>query len=218
VAHGVTNQAPPQHPLARANRPEHLERQPDAQGTLLNARARQCRLLRDNNPGVTRASWLVCVTLGVLPLQAAVATAASDMHRQLSPVPVHPIKVSVPSLQNAVALGTLVALDPKSDVAEFRIRCGWYAARGKPADPRATMPKRKLHPGLWKLALRGFAFSIETYPNGPASGIAHVATLNTWERYSARAGWAGTLFLPAGWNKPFLSDGPTTDICRGVLG
>jgi hypothetical protein len=32
------------------------------------------------------------------------------------------------------------------------------------------MPKRKLHPGLWRVALRGFAFNIETYPSGPASG------------------------------------------------
>ena len=149
---------------------------------------------------------------------AAVGAAASDTHRQLRPVPVHRIGLSVPALRNAVALGTLVALDPKSDVAEFRIRCGWYAARGKPADPLATIPKRKLHPGLWKVALRGFAFNTETYPNGPASGIAHAASLEAWERYTTRFGWTGTVYLPFGWNKPFLSDGPTTDICRGVLG
>jgi hypothetical protein len=121
-------------------------------------------------------------------------------------------------LHAAVALGTLVVLDQKSDVAEFRIRCGWYAARGKPNDPQATMPKRKLHPGLWKVALRGFAFNTESYPNGPASGIAHGTTLKTWERYVIRTGWTGTLFLPSGWSKPFLSDGPTTDICRGIFG
>lgn len=145
-------------------------------------------------------------------------TATSGTQRNLDSVPVHPIGSGVPTLHNAVALGTLVALDPKSDVAEFRIRCGWYAARGKPTDRQATMPKRKLHPGLWKVALRGFAFNIETYPNGPVSGVAHEASLKTWERHTARAGWTGTLFLPFGWNEPFLSDGPTTDICRGVLG
>jgi hypothetical protein len=133
-------------------------------------------------------------------------------------VPLHPIASTIPELHDAVALGTLVALDPRSDVAEFRIRCGWYAARGKPTDPEATMPKRRLHPGLWKVALRKFAFTFETYPNGPASGIAHEATLNAWERYVAPIGWTGTLFLPFGWNEPFLSDAPTTDICRGILG
>jgi hypothetical protein len=160
----------------------------------------------------------MCLTLGVQLSIASVGAAASATHRNLGPVPVHAIESSVPALHNAVALGTLVALDPQSDVAEFRIRCGWYAARGKPADPQATTLKRKLHPGLWKVALRGFDFSIETYPNGPASGIAHTATLKAWERYAARTGWTGTLFLPFGWNKPFLSDGPTTDICRGDLG
>jgi len=133
-------------------------------------------------------------------------------------VPVRSIPSTVPALRGAVALGTLVALDPKADVAEFRIRCGWYARRGKPTDPEATMPQRKLRPGLWKVALRGFAFNVETYPNGPASGIAHDAAINAWERYVVRAGWTGTLFLASGWNAPFVSDGPTTDICRGILG
>jgi hypothetical protein len=158
------------------------------------------------------------LTIGVLLSVTAVDTAASETRWSRGRVPVHPIGISVPVLHDAVALGTLVALDPKSDVAEFRIRCGWHAARGKPTDPQATMPKRKLRIGLWKVALRGFAFNIETYPNGPASGIAHTATLKAWERHAAHTGWTGTLFLPAGWSKPFLSDGPTTDICHGVLG
>lgn len=164
------------------------------------------------------ASLLACVTIGVLLSGTAVDTAASGTRGNVGRVPVHPIGVSVPTLRNVVALGTLVALDPRSDVAEFRIRCGWYAARGKPTDSQATMPKRKLRAGLWKVALRGFSFNAETYPNGPASGIAHEATLKAWERRAARLGWVGTLFLPAGWNNPFLSDGPTTDICHGVLG
>lgn len=171
-----------------------------------------------HNPRVTRAWWTVCSTIGVLLVAAAVGMASSSTHRNLDRVPVHPIQSSVPALHNAVALGTLVGLDPKSEVAEFQIRCGWYAARGKPTDPQATMPKRKLHAGLWKVALRGFAFNVETYPNGPASGIAHGTTLNAWERYVTRTGWTGTLFLRLGWSKPFLSDGPTTDICRGILG
>jgi hypothetical protein len=167
---------------------------------------------------VPRARCLLCLTLGVLTSVATVGTAACGTRGSAGRVAVHPIESSIRALHDAVALGTLVALDPTSDVAEFRIRCGWYAARGKPTDPQATMPKRKLHAGLWKVALRGFAFNAETYPNGPASGIAHGTTLNAWERYVTRTGWTGTLFLPLGWSKPFLSDGPTTDICRGVLG
>jgi hypothetical protein len=133
-------------------------------------------------------------------------------------VPTRSIPSTVPTLRGVVALGTLVALDPKTDVAEFRIRCGWYARRGKPTDSEATIALHKLRPGLWKVDLRRLGFNAETYPNGPASGVAHDTALNTWERYSVRAGWAGTLFLPSRWSNPFLSDGPTTDICHGILG
>jgi hypothetical protein len=164
------------------------------------------------------ASSFVSLTIGGLLLVTTVGTAAGETRSNVGRIPAHRVAASVPTLHDAVALGTLVALDLKSDVAEFRIRCGWYAARGKPAGLRATVPKRKLHSGLWKVALRGFAFNMETYPKGPASGIANPATLNIWERYAARFGWRGTLFLAAGWSKPFLSDGPTTDICHGVLG
>jgi hypothetical protein len=158
------------------------------------------------------------LALGLLTSSAAIGPAASGTDGSSGRVPVHPIASNVRALHGAVAMGTLVALDLKSDVAEFRIRCGWYAARGKPADPQPTIPIRRLKPGLWKVALHGFGFNIETYPNGPASGIAHDATLKAWERYSGRNGWTGTLFLASGWNKPLLSDGPTTDICHGVLG
>ncbi len=141
-----------------------------------------------DNPSVTRASWLMCLALGLFLSVTVVRAAASVTHSNVGRVPVHRIPTSVPALHGVVALGTLVALDPKSDVAEFQIRCGWYAIRGKPSDRQPTMPKRRLHPGLWKVPLRGFAFNIETYPNGPASGIAHPATLKTWEQY-ASAQW-----------------------------
>jgi hypothetical protein len=176
-----------------------------------------CPLL-SHNRRVNRAWRLICSTLTVLLPTAAMAVAANSTRLNHDRVPVHPIPSAVPALHGAVALGTLVALDPKADVAEFRLRCGWYAARGKPTDLRATIPKHKLRPGLWKVALRRFSFNTETYPNGPASGIANATTLNAWERYASRFGWHGTLFLPSGWATPFLSDGPTTDICRGVLG
>lgn len=157
----------------------------------------------------------MCLILGVMLAETGAAT--SGTRRNVTRVALQPIASNIPALHNAVALGKLVALDPKSDVGEFRIRCGSYATRGKLTDPYATMPKRKLHPGLWKVALRGFDFTIETYPGAPSSGVANEVTLKAWERHAARSGWTGTLFLPKGW-KPGLSDGPTTDVCRGILG
>ncbi len=98
-----------------------------------------------------------------------------------------------------------MAIDPKADVAEFRIRCGWY-----------LKPKRKVRPGLWKVGLRGLSFEWESYPAGPASGISHAETLTAWERSAELHGWSGTLFLSG--RKSFLTNGPTTDICAGTLG
>jgi hypothetical protein len=150
---------------------------------------------------MSRIRFLAYIAI-VLVLATAIDALAANR------VPTRSIPSTVPTLRGAVAVGTLVALDPKADVAEFRIRCGWYARRGKPTEPEATVAQRKLHPGLWKVGLRGLGFNAETYPSGPASGIAHNVALHTWERSSVRAGWTGTVFLASGWNKPFLSDGP----------
>ena len=108
-------------------------------------------------------------------------------------------------MSGAVALGTLVAIDPVAHVAEFRIGCGWY-----------IRPKHKTRIGLWKVVLRGLSFEFETYSGGPASGINHTESLASWERSVERTGWSGTLYLAL--SHGFLTDGPTTDICAGVLG
>jgi hypothetical protein len=166
-----------------------------------------------DNPSVLR----ICLACFAVLLLLTMTTSVLAANR----VPTRSIPSTVPTLRGAVALGTLVALDSKADVAEFRIRCGWYARRGKPSEQLATVPLRKIRPGLWKVFLRGLSFNMESYPNGPASGIAHTTSLNVWERYAARFGWRGTVFLATGWSGPFvpyLSAGPTTDICRGVLG
>jgi hypothetical protein len=135
----------------------------------------------------------------------AVTTAAADTPSHPRPTPVRAIAPGLPTLRNAVALATVVALDPKADVAEFRIKCGWY-----------LKPKHKVRIGHWKVALRGLSFEFETYPNGSTSGINHPESLKQWERSAEGFGWSGTLYLSR--NNPFLTDGPTTDICAGVLG
>ena len=121
------------------------------------------------------------------------------------PPGIRTIAPAIPTLRNAVALGTLVAIDSKADLAEFRIGCGWY-----------INPKRKTRIGLWRVALRGLSFEWETYPAGAASGISHPFTLKRWERWAESDGWSGTLYLSR--RDGFLTNGPTTDICAGILG
>jgi hypothetical protein len=149
---------------------------------------------------VRRFSVLLLATVALL----GTASAASKPTAPTRPG-LHPIPAAVPALHNAVALGTLVAIDRSKKLAEFRVKCGWY-----------TEPKRKVHHGLWKVSLHGLAFEWESYPNGPASGIAHTESLSDWERVAVRRGWSGSLHLSS--RNGFFTDGPTTDICAGVLG
>ena len=114
-------------------------------------------------------------------------------------------------LRNAAALGTLLRIDPVRRLAEFRIRCAWHFA-----------PKKKIRPGIWQVSLTGLSFEFETYPNGPASGISHDEALGRWERDAMQFGWVGTIYLtkiphPMPRNG-YLTDGPATDICGGILG
>jgi hypothetical protein len=150
----------------------------------------------------------------------AVTSAAAATPAHLRPTPVHAIAESLPTLRNAVALATLVAIDPKTHVAEFRINCGWYIKLvGK---EQYLRPTRKVRIGHWRVELRGLYFQFETYPNGPVSGIAHQESLREWESSAEASGWSGTLnlFHTSGPIAPegFIADGPTTDICAGVLG
>jgi hypothetical protein len=121
------------------------------------------------------------------------------------PVRGGPIPPRVPALQNAAALGVLVRLDAARGFAEFRISCGWYYS-----------PKKKVRAGLWKVDLRHLTFGEESNPANPGAGHVNTVSRKSWEHWSALRGWSGTLRLrePGG----FLSNGPTTDICAGILG
>jgi hypothetical protein len=138
-----------------------------------------------------RSGWLVVVTATAL----AAGTAA--------------YVIALPSgirvLRNAAALGTLVRIDPESGFAEFRVSCGWYYT-----------PRKKVRPGVWRVDLRHLDF-------GSASNLANLAQshvqsvpLKKWQEDAKQRGWSGTLRLSDGGGG--LSNGPTTDICAGVLG
>jgi hypothetical protein len=131
-------------------------------------------------------------------------------------VRVGPIDPATRTLTGAVALATLVAVDPKSKLAQFRISCGWYAAKAPPSSADAWLARGKVRPGLWNVKLGRVSFNWETYAAGPASGVAHTVSLKMWEQGVKLQGWSGTLWLAS--RNPFISNGPTTDICRGVLG
>ena len=139
------------------------------------------------------------ITLAVLAVTTAAVGAST-------PRPgIHTLPADLPTLRNAAARGMLIAIDPRARLGEFRIKCGWY-----------LHPKRRTRSGLWKVPLTGLTFEWESYPNGPASGISHTESFASWRQRAEQHGWSGTLFLSK--NNGFLTDGPTTDICAGVLG
>jgi hypothetical protein len=148
--------------------------------------------------------------VAVLAATLAVAATLSSTFR---PSRSAAISARPAGLNNAVALGTLVSLDRSTAVATFRISCGWHVSKGW----RATT---KLRPGLYTVSVRGGLFNNEIVDASgpPGNGVANEVNLSTWERYVARPGWTASLHLGSPSGKPYLSDGPTTDICNGVLG
>jgi hypothetical protein len=152
--------------------------------------------LFDNRGVIVR---LAACVVGALILAVAYA--------QASPVPHGSISSTVPVLRNTAALGTLVRLDTEAAMAEFRVKCGWHYS-----------PRKKIRPGRWKVSLRRLTFGWETDLRNPAAPTAHVrsVSLRTWERLAGSQGWSGTLRLTAPTGN--LSNGPTTDICVGILG
>ena len=148
-----------------------------------------------------------CVAL-VAALVALAAEPPAPAATRIAPhVAVGAIPSIVPMLRNAAALGTLVRIDPKRRLAEFRVSCGWYYS-----------PKRKVHRGLWKIDLTHLSFGWEANPANPASPNAAVTpiSLRAWEHRAELRGWSGTLSLAG--HAGDLSNGPTTNICAGVLG
>ena len=117
-----------------------------------------------------------------------------------------PVSAGPERLSNAVALGTFVSLDRRRAVATFRISCGWHT-RGWHATTR-------VRPGLYTVSLRGGLFNVSD-PYDAADEI----KLSSWERRYSHSRW-GPASIRVGSERsgPYLSTGPTTDICHGVLG
>ena len=161
---------------------------------------------------MVRAVLLLTVVATFAVLLATPGVAAAPPR-----VRVGPIDPARRTLKGAVAFATLVAVDPKSKLAEFRISCGWYALPAPASSRTAWLVKGKVRPGLWNVSLRGFSFDFETYPNGPASGINHTESLTQWQRSAEALGWSGHVRVALR-NNGEIGDGPTTDICHGVLG
>lgn len=141
------------------------------------------------------------VSTGVACLVVIVGCAAAPARR----VPVGPVPRHIPVLRNAAARGELVRIDLQHHVAEFRLSCGWY-----------LRPKHKVRLKLWRVDLTSIrAFLWETKPGEPAAGHVVSVPLLTWQRWAAKFGWSGTLRLGADGSS--ISNGPSTDICAGVL-
>jgi hypothetical protein len=122
-----------------------------------------------------------------------------------APPRVGTISPRVPELRDAAVRATLVALDPKLGAAEFRVSCGWYYS-----------PRRKVRPGLWRVSRHGLAYGVESNPANPARGHVEPVSPQAWLRIVVKRGWSGTLRLRGTGGS--VSDGPTTNVCRGVPG
>jgi hypothetical protein len=123
-------------------------------------------------------------------------------------------------LRGADAFVTLVAIDRRRGVAEFRVKCGVFTAYANRDGivPAQELAFARVHPGLYQVPLRGGYFNLagqSATPSGLVPSSANPVTLKTWER-DAPIGWKASLY--AGSAGPMLSSGPATDICHGVLG
>lgn len=144
------------------------------------------------------------VVLAVIAIGAGPALGSRHFSKG---IPIGSIQSAVPRLRAAVALGTLQRIDTKANLAQFRIRCGWH-----------LKPRRRVRSGAWKVDLRNIRFGWETNPTDPAAPSAGVESigLGTWVARSRSRGWTGTLRLSA--RGGVLTNGPTTNVCGGVLG
>jgi hypothetical protein len=139
----------------------------------------------------------VCLTTFVVGASALSAAQQS--------VTVGPIPARIPVLTNAAVLASVVRLEPTLHEAEVRVSCGWHYA-----------PRTRVRRKLWKVSLRDLALEWESNPANPSEGHVVAVSLARWERRVEGRGWNGTLRLRRSGGS--LSDGPTTDICAGVLG
>jgi len=148
---------------------------------------------------------LLGVFAAVLVSHPPVSTSA----RPLPKLRIGPISNTLPNLRRAGAVGTLVALDPRSALTEFAVSCGRYVPSKSP-----------VRPGRFRVDLRGATFGEAVNYNGRGSGHVVSISLTRWVALVTRGGWRGTLYLrtPNAPRAVFLTNGGATAVCAGVFG
>ena len=102
------------------------------------------------------------------------------------------------------AVGSLIGFDPTTKVAKVRITCGWDSGR-----------HAKLLPGIYRMSLKRATLELSSDPSNPVA--AHVITVSfvRWKSFVVRFGWEGIIESVS---RPFLTNGPGTDVCNGQIG
>jgi hypothetical protein len=146
-------------------------------------------------------SFFVRTTVGM--------THATTAASALKPPRVGPVSSNLGTLRRAGARGTLLAIDPTTRTASFRITCG-----------RRVPSKAKITPGVYRLGLRGAEFGWAVGYNGRGGG--HVVELSwtKWLAAAKRYGWSGYIYIrpPNAPRSVWLTNGGGTDVCAGVFG
>lgn len=145
--------------------------------------------------------WGVAVGAAVLLSSAPIAS-----HAPRHPIAIGPIPREVSELRGAAARAALIRINPNGTEAEFRVTCGWFLS-----------PKKRIRKSLWRVSLPGSIFEWETNPANPAAPQAAVIQIprKVWVGRVKFGGWRGTLLLRGRFRQ--FSNGPSTDICGGVL-
>jgi len=112
---------------------------------------------------------------------------------------------SFPTLRDDAAVGQVAAIDRAGHYATFFVSCARTAADRKLPEDR-----------LWKVDLEHVSFEMETDLLDPAQGAVWTVSRSDWVRYARTYGWSGFLILNS--TPLFITNGPGTDVCGGVLG
>ena len=111
-------------------------------------------------------------------------------------------EAKLPSLPDVNAYGYLVAVDARTDMAEFFLSCG-------------LSHSQEMKSSTWLVDLRGVTFGWESAPRDMAKGQVSSVSLKQWINLARHQGWTGYLDLaePTKW----LTNGPGPTPCGAAL-